>query len=91
MHSSRNLCTNTIARSHPHTPNETLPSLLIRPIQLIPRYRLLMAELLRRELARRGLEAIANLARHINEGLRESERFQNLSLLQIHHLDKLIS
>jgi len=44
-----------------------------------------------RELARRGLEAIANLARHINEGLRESERFQNLSLLQIHHLDKLIS
>mmetsp|Transcript_14282 Transcript_14282/g.19848 ORF Transcript_14282/g.19848 Transcript_14282/m.19848 type:complete len:281 (-) Transcript_14282:881-1723(-) len=35
-----------------------------------------------RELARRGLEAIANLARHINEGLRESERIRSLASVE---------
>lgn len=84
------------AKHHPKAHGESLPSLLITPIQRIPRYKLLLREVVKNTPPDhtdynnlcKALESIGEIATHINEELRATEKRRLLLRIQEEFLPK---
>ncbi|XP_005099517.1 putative protein tag-52 [Aplysia californica] len=76
--------------SRPEVMGLKLPALLITPVQRIPRYKLLLEELLNStpvehhdyEKLREAADKLAEIASHINEHIRQNENFMKMLAIQ---------
>ncbi|XP_045595613.1 rho guanine nucleotide exchange factor 39 isoform X2 [Procambarus clarkii] len=79
----------TVTESRPEVQTK-LPSLLITPVQRVPRYRLLLGELLKRtsedhphySSIAKAVEEVGEVAEHINRSISKAENLQRMLMIQ---------